>query len=178
MAELAVKIDMILQKHDVEDAMKQRGIIINTHNKSRFLKFIKAGQMSAGEEFLDSLSKDKSLLELYGFRFENDKTLKPATVNAKVQYAQFVFLEKDEYEKLEKEYGEGGALKLVELLDNYKGQSGKTYKSDYRAILNWVIDKYTKEMNHPGYKKSPASKRESDDLEKRLFDKRRGNAGI
>lgn len=30
--------------------------------------------------------------------------------------------------------------------DNYKGSKGKTYKSDYRAILSWVADKVTKEQ--------------------------------
>ena len=27
------------------------------------------------------------------------------------------------------------------MIYNYKGSSGKKYKSDYRAILTWVIDK-------------------------------------
>ena len=178
MAEVAVKMDMIFQKNDVEEAMRRRGIVVNAQNLRRFLKFIKVGQMSAGEEFLDSLSKDRQILMFYGLRFENEKLLEPTLVNAKVQYAQYVFLAKDEYEKLEIEYGKDGVLKLIELLDNYKGQSGKEYKSDYRAILNWVIDKYTKEMKHPGYRGAPVSKRESDELEKRLFEKRRGNSGI
>jgi hypothetical protein len=30
---------------------------------------------------------------------------------------------------------------MIKVLDNYKGASGKTYESDYRAILNWVIDR-------------------------------------
>lgn len=34
---------------------------------------------------------------------------------------------------------------VLRLLDNYKGSSGKSYKSDYRAILNWVVDKAQKE---------------------------------
>jgi hypothetical protein len=30
-------------------------------------------------------------------------------------------------------------------MNNYKGATGKKYKSDYLAILNWVIDKVKKE---------------------------------
>ena len=46
-----------------------------------------------------------------------------------------------EYEKLKSAYGEEFVNQCVIVLDNYKGANGKNYKSDYRAILNWVIDK-------------------------------------
>ena len=46
-----------------------------------------------------------------------------------------------EYEKLVSTYGKDFADQCITVLDNYKGSSGKNYKSDYRAILNWVIDK-------------------------------------
>ena len=63
----------------------------------------------------------------------------------KKKYAEFVSMEEREYQSLVDKYGEKAAEKLIELLDNYKGSSGKTYKSDYRAILNWVVDKAQKE---------------------------------
>lgn len=53
----------------------------------------------------------------------------------------------DEYSSLVTKLGEQGAKRCVEILDNYKGQSGKTYKSDYRAILNWVITRYNEERS-------------------------------
>lgn len=65
----------------------------------------------------------------------------------KNKYAEFVSMEEREYLSLVERYGEQAAIKLIELLDNYKGSSGKTYESDYRAILNWVVDKAKKE--HP-----------------------------
>ena len=37
---------------------------------------------------------------------------------------------------------------MIEILDNYKGQNGKKYKSDYRAILNWVVKRYEEENTH------------------------------
>ena len=34
------------------------------------------------------------------------------------------------------------------MLDNYKGQNNKRYASDYRAILNWVMDRVNEK--YPG----------------------------
>jgi len=59
----------------------------------------------------------------------------------KIKYAEFVAMAKSEHEKLIKDYGEEAVVWMIEALDNYKGSSGKKYKSDYRAILSWVRDK-------------------------------------
>jgi len=42
--------------------------------------------------------------------------------------------------------GEDGAKRCIEILDNYKGSHGKKYKSDYRTILNWVVQRYDEEQ--------------------------------
>ena len=48
---------------------------------------------------------------------------------------------------------------MIEILDNYKGSKGKKYRSDYRAILNWVVNRYNEEIQKYGYKhKESASK--------------------
>jgi hypothetical protein len=59
----------------------------------------------------------------------------------KVHFAEFVSMTNAEYEKLVSTYGKDFADQCITSLDNYKGSSGKKYKSDYRAILSWVIDK-------------------------------------
>lgn len=74
---------------------------------------------------------------------------KPKT-EPKHKYAETVKMTETEYGKLVSEYGEDGAKRLVELLDNYKAASGHTYKSDYRAILNWVVEKYQDELRKKG----------------------------
>ena len=51
-----------------------------------------------------------------------------------------------EYEKLVSTYGKEFADQCIKKLDNYKGSSGKTYKSDYRAIVSWVIDEVKKKQ--------------------------------
>lgn len=65
---------------------------------------------------------------------------------SKVKYAEFVSMSEHEYQRLVEDYGEPAVLKFIEILDNYKGSTGKTYKNDYRAILNWVIEKVRKEF--------------------------------
>lgn len=67
-----------------------------------------------------------------------------STVDKK-QYAEFVSMTETEYASLIERVGERAAEKCVEVLDNYKGSTGKTYQSDYRTILNWVIEKVRKE---------------------------------
>lgn len=65
-----------------------------------------------------------------------------AAKSRKYKYADNVTLTRDEYSKLVEQYSEDDAKGIITLLDNYKGQNGKRYKSDYRAILNWVVNAY------------------------------------
>lgn len=57
----------------------------------------------------------------------------------KIKYAEFVTLTKQEYQTLTGRFGEADTNRMIEILDNYKGSKGKRYKSDYRAILSWVV---------------------------------------
>ena len=59
---------------------------------------------------------------------------------AKTKYAEFVLMTEEEHAKLVHQYGEANVQRMITKLDNYKGAKGKTYKSDYRAILSWVAD--------------------------------------
>lgn len=60
----------------------------------------------------------------------------------KIKYADDVTLTSEEYTKLCEAYSEPDAKGMIDLLSNYKGQNGKRYKSDYKAILNWVVKAY------------------------------------
>ena len=68
----------------------------------------------------------------------------------KYKYAEYVTLTKDEYSKLSSKYSEDPTNRMIEILNNYKGSSGKKYKSDYMAILNWVVDRYNEELQKNG----------------------------
>ena len=85
-----------------------------------------------------------ALLELSGRTPAQDKLSKDKlskVKESKENYAEFVRLTKQEYETLISKYGEGITEKMIDILDNYKGSKGREYKSDYRAILSWVVDK-------------------------------------
>lgn len=57
----------------------------------------------------------------------------------KIKYAEYVMMKPDDYGKLVAQYGKEAVEKMVAILDNYKGSSGKRYKDDHRAILTWVV---------------------------------------
>ena len=67
---------------------------------------------------------------------KNDRSKDPKTY-----YAEFVSLSEKEYSTLVTDLGLDFVQKCIVTLDNYKGSKGTKYKSDYRAILNWVIDR-------------------------------------
>lgn len=70
---------------------------------------------------------------------------------AKVQYAEFVAMTNAQYEALIVKFGEAKTKGCIEILDNYKGSTGKKYKDDYRTILNWVGERYDeRQKNRPG----------------------------
>lgn len=75
----------------------------------------------------------------------------------KVQFAENVSMTNAEYKNLVSTYGEANTARMIEKLDNYKGATGKKYKSDYRAILNWVADEIIKNS-----KENSSSRWESD----------------
>lgn len=77
---------------------------------------------------------------------ENTKKKTPK----KVKYGDYVSMTEAEHQKFLDEYGPEITARLIEVLDNYKGSKGKTYKSDYRAILSWVVDRVKEEKAKRG----------------------------
>ena len=71
---------------------------------------------------------------------QEEKPKKPQ----KTKYGDEVRMYPEEYQKLVDAYGEKFAEMLVTELDNYKVANGKRYKDDYRAILNWAVEKCEK----------------------------------
>lgn len=54
-------------------------------------------------------------------------------------FAKFVSMTNAEYKKLCSTHGKDFTEQCISKLNNYKGANGKKYKSDYRAILSWVV---------------------------------------
>jgi hypothetical protein len=138
------------------DLRKWEGISLQRAEVGR-LGGIKSGEARQSKtkqtkQMLNSRSKTK--------QNEHDTVNVNDTVNdkeEKTEYAEFVFLKQSEYGKLVLDHGDENTKILVQILDNYKGAKGAKYKSDYRAILNWVIDrakkdgKYVQERKITGY---------------------------
>ena len=66
---------------------------------------------------------------------------------AQIHFAEFVSMTNAEYEKLVSTYGPNFVDQCIKKLDDYKGATGKKYKSDYRAILSWVVDEIKKKQS-------------------------------
>ncbi len=59
---------------------------------------------------------------------------------SKKGYAPSVNMTEQEHEKLCAKYGRNATGLMIEKLSAFKESKGKRYKSDYRAILSWVVD--------------------------------------
>ena len=106
-------------------------------------------QYSIGKDSIeeDSIEEDKEE--------KKEKPKAKKTAEPKTAYAEYVTMTDKEHEKLLADFGEDATGKMIAVLDNYKGSSGKSYKSDYRAILVWVVDEVKKK--HPAlFKRLPS----------------------
>lgn len=74
----------------------------------------------------------------------------------KEQHLDFVFLLKEEYQKLIDLYGKVNTDSLISDLNTYIGSKGKRYKSHYFTLLNWAKRNGTKVIEKP----KPKSKEE------------------
>ncbi|MBR3163555.1 MAG: replisome organizer [Clostridia bacterium] len=128
---------------------------LNQEENGMYTKCIQDGYKMETQVRLgkDSIGKDS----------KESKEEKPKKDN-KIHFAEFVSMTNAEYEKLVSTYGKDFADQCITVLDNYKGSSGKKYKSDYRAILNWVIDR-VKEQRNKQTSKSNYEQREYSNLD-------------
>jgi hypothetical protein len=69
-----------------------------------------------------------------------EKVVKGKQQDEKIKYADYVLMTEEEYQKLIDKHGKENTLAFIEKLNVFKGANGKKYKSDYLAILNWVVE--------------------------------------
>jgi hypothetical protein len=110
-------------------------------------KRVIAGKASADkrQQVLTSVDKQEQVNPVSVNVNDNVNVSDSVNKEKKNKYASFVSMTKKEYETLISNHGEKNTLLLIEILNNYKGANGKKYKSDYLAVLNWVVDKAKKE---------------------------------
>lgn len=114
---------------------------------SRMYKVAK-DKMPTEEKIIELLKNEESttLFDTRDFekpsRIKKKKEEKPEVLKNEV--CEKVFLTKEETEKITEKIGLLGYNFCIQKLSAYKISSGKTYKSDYGAILNWVMDEFEK----------------------------------
>lgn len=124
------------------DAGKQGGAPKNNRNAIR---------CKEKEQPAEPIPAPTQQLNLFGYVepvTQKEKPKKPPKPS-KHKYAEYVLMTEAEYQKLVAAHGEEGAKWMITKLDNYKAARGTTYKSDYRAILNWVVEEYTRARMKP-----------------------------
>lgn len=92
-----------------------------------------------------SFIPDPTPEELQSLSVETPRKVKESKVKTskdknKILFGETVLLTLDEKQKLIAQYGEENFNRFIKKLDDYKIAKGTTYKSDYRAILNWVVE--------------------------------------
>jgi hypothetical protein len=164
------RFDMMLNsaiKHDLFDAtmmhhhsiisssgIKKRAEMVLEKRKMMRQRYIKQGDGVSDAETSQETSPETSQ------RKEKERKEKERKEEKK-HYGEFVSLLPSEYQHLVEKHGQAFVDECIKTLDNYKGQSGKYYKSDYRAILNWVIQRVTERMNKPAHTQTNAHKQPS-----------------
>lgn len=94
---------------------------------------------------------------------EAEKSCPSSLRTGVVQQADTVFLTGAELARLQHEFGEEGAQRMVTILDGYKTNNrgrGTQYVDDYKAIRSWVVPRYCKEQSElqPGQRASPTGR--------------------
>lgn len=97
------------------------------------------------------------------------KTPQVIDTSNKNKYLDCVYLTNDQYMNLCKRFNENKIERAIEILNNYKMSSGKQYKSDHHAILNWVMKRVEQEGNNLTHNKKYQMGRE--DFERELLKK-------
>lgn len=93
---------------------------------------MKNGKGTGEEQEKNTNKKEKNV--------KNEKNVKKSIYTCeKIRFAENVIMTNDEYSSLIKRLGEADTKRAIEILDNYKGSTGKSYKNDYRTILSWVV---------------------------------------
>jgi hypothetical protein len=139
--------------------------VIKSESKSKVQEAIHSLLLRHGlwERYLDTLSAYSMRVEYPGTLQDKDKEKDKEKVKEKEEekeyYADAVALTTTEYNKLVTRAGERVAKACIEKLSAWKLSKGATYKSDYHAILTWVLGAVTGQKGGaiPAPKAAPVS---------------------
>ncbi len=127
--------DSLLKRMELKDDLKEK------RREAALSRWKDANAMQTDANAMQNDAKESKVKETKVNEIKESKPKEPP----KTAYAENVKMTEAEYNKLVDAYGEDGTKRLIEILDNAKGAKGYKYKSDYRAILNWVVKRYQEE---------------------------------
>lgn len=94
-----------------------------------------------------------------------EHTHEPTENEQKIEYAKMVTMTETEHQELINAYGEEIAKQLIDQLSLYKQAKGKSYDSDYAAILYWVTERIheieKKDANYKAFKNKQGNNKKS-----------------
>ena len=135
----------------IDDLSTSKLISIYENNGSKYLEFIafddhqifnrqRVGKYPPPLEQSESSKNGLNSLKISKVKISKVK-------ESKDKYLDFVFLTKDEYNKLIDRFGKNQTDGMMEILNNYIGSKGDKYKSHYYAMVGWVLKRWNED--HP-----------------------------
>ncbi len=161
--------------NDNEESSTYRGRIVKTHEHQGFEEKQKKSKKSKNQ--VDAEFKDNSANMIVNDKINKNKgkIQEKKSTPIKQNYAEFVTMKDAEYQKLIEKHGADATKAMIEKLNVFKGANGKKYKSDYMAILNWVVDWYSqgkvKSIKSETYEEKKQRILKEIEEEDKLFDK-------
>lgn len=135
--------------------MEKRSSISEKRSEAAKKRWNKASDSndSENDDDANAMQKDANAMqsdarkgkEKKGNKKEIKDIKKEKTEEPKHTYAEYVTMTEKQFNKLIDKHGRQAVDWMIEKLDNHKGAKGTKYKSDYHAILNWVVSAYEKE---------------------------------
>lgn len=125
--------------------VENEGLIEITEGAIKVLDRAFEAPMDMDKDMVKVIDKDKDI----DIEKEKEKNIKKKEKRNQVKekYGDDVLLTEEEFNKLCADLGVECTRWCIEKLSNYKLSTGKRYKSDYRTILNWVVDEWKKSHN-------------------------------
>lgn len=142
--------DAFFWSNSLLNRMKKKDHVSEKRREAAKKRWAKVSDTNSGpdEDDANAMQKNANAMQSDAIKGKENKG-KEKKVNKNI-YAEFVSMTETEFNNLVEKYGKEQTQKMIDVLDNYKGANNKKYASDYRAILNWVVERVTGAKDKPG----------------------------
>lgn len=153
-----VALDFITQELDDDKAraddisVKRREAVRKRYN---CIQNLQMNTKVTNDSFVDFVENKEGSFPtpLLQENIQEKKILTKVNIKEKKKIAESVTMTDEELAKLKEKFGEADTQWMIDKLSAYKTSKGKTYKSDYMAILSWVTDELAKRKSSSNYGK-------------------------